>query len=106
MTNRVYDSLKWVALTVIPAVVVFLGVVAPVWDMPHTEEVITTVAAVGVLLGAIVGVKAETHKARNAQTVAKGDTGPMGLTGEPGMDGEPFMVEAYQGKHYDNVEGE
>ena len=54
--DKLYDTLKWIAVIVIPALVVLIKTVFPAWHIPHAEEISTTVAAVGLFLGAIIGV--------------------------------------------------
>ena len=54
--DKLYDTLKWIAVIVIPALVILIKTVFPAWHIPHAEEISTTVAAVGLFLGAIIGV--------------------------------------------------
>ncbi|MBW3077677.1 phage holin [Bifidobacterium simiiventris] len=56
--NRAYDILKWVALIVLPALAVFTQVVAPAWNLPYADQIVTTLNALGVLVGAIIGASA------------------------------------------------
>lgn len=59
---RAYAALKWAGLIACPAVATFVGVVGPVWGMPHVDAIVTTVNAVGVLIGALIGYSAATAK--------------------------------------------
>lgn len=54
--DKLYDTLKWIAVIVIPALVVLIKTVFPVWHIPCADAISTTVAAVGLFLGAIIGV--------------------------------------------------
>ena len=56
LSNKVYDTLKWVALVFLPAVAVFYGAVAPVWGWPFPDEIVYTITAVDTLLGALLGI--------------------------------------------------
>lgn len=58
LQNSVYDTLKWIALIAIPAIVTFLSVVLGVLEIdPKTINVITTIlSAIGTLIGALIGV--------------------------------------------------
>lgn len=60
MKDSVYDILKWVALVAIDAVAVFFNTVAQAWgmDMAIANPIVTTLNAVGLLLGAFIGVSA------------------------------------------------
>lgn len=53
--NKVYDIIKWVGLIACPAIATFIGVVGPVWGMPHVDAIVTTVNAIGLLIGALIG---------------------------------------------------
>ena len=46
----------------VTALATFVGVVGPVWGMPHVDAIVTTVNAVGVLIGALIGYSAATAK--------------------------------------------
>ena len=60
LPNEWYDVLKWVGLVACPALAVFYGVVAPLWGWPAPENIVTTINAVGVLIGALIGYSAIT----------------------------------------------
>lgn len=53
--NRLYDVLKWLAMLVFPALAVFTRTIGPAWGLPYTDAIATTLAALGVLCGAIIG---------------------------------------------------
>lgn len=55
LPDRTYDVLKWVALIALPALATFVGVVGPVWGWPHVDAVVTTINALGLLVGALIG---------------------------------------------------
>lgn len=54
--SKAYSILKWVGLIAMPALATFVGVVGTVWAWPHTDAIVTTINAVGVLVGALIGV--------------------------------------------------
>ena len=62
LPNGVYDVLKWIALIACPALATFYGVVAPLWGWPAPENVVATINAIGLLIGALIGVSAITAK--------------------------------------------
>ena len=62
LPDNVYSIAKWVGLIACPAVATFVGVVGPVWGMPHVDAVVTTVNATGLLIGALIGASAITAK--------------------------------------------
>lgn len=55
MPNKIYDTLKFIALLIAP-IVVFITTVCNVWGVPHTTEIAATLSAADVLFGAIVAV--------------------------------------------------
>lgn len=51
-----YRVLKWIGLCACPALAVAYGTIAPVWGWPNPEGVVITINAIGVLIGALIGV--------------------------------------------------
>lgn len=62
LPDNLYNILKWVGLIACPALATFYGVVAPLWGWPNPEAVVTTINAIGVLIGALIGYSAITAK--------------------------------------------
>ena len=62
LPDNLYNILKWVGLIACPALATFYGVVAPLWGWPVPESVVTTINAIGVLIGALIGYSAITAK--------------------------------------------
>lgn len=56
--GRVYDVLKWVGLLVLPALAVFVGTVGPAWGWPYADQIVTTLNALAVLDGTVIGASA------------------------------------------------
>lgn len=56
LPDKAYEILKWVALIALPAVAWLVGAVGPQWGLPHCGENVTTINAVGVFVGALIGV--------------------------------------------------
>lgn len=56
LPGKAYDALKWLALIALPSVAWLVGVVGPQWGLPHCGEIVTTINAVGVFIGALIGV--------------------------------------------------
>lgn len=57
LSSKVYDVLKWVCITVIPALVVFLNTCLPIWGVTPevTSVVVTSISALGLFMGSILG---------------------------------------------------
>lgn len=64
MTNKTYDSLKWIALILLPALATFYAAIAAVWGLPYTEQVVGTITAVDTLLGTLLKISADKYAAK------------------------------------------
>lgn len=62
MSNRVYDILKWITLTVLPALITLYGVIGATCNIPATQEVLTIATAVDACLGTILGISSAQYK--------------------------------------------
>lgn len=64
LPDKVYTILKWVALICIPAVTTFLSVVLGVLEVdPKTINIVVTIiAALGTLIGSLIGVSTAQYK--------------------------------------------
>ena len=57
INNKVYDWLKWIAIICLPALSSFIVVISRIWGWPDMGSMIAqTITAVGVLLGALLGI--------------------------------------------------
>lgn len=50
-----YDVLKWVGLAFLPALGVLTATVGKAWGIPYVEQIVTTIDALGVFIGALIG---------------------------------------------------
>ncbi len=62
LPDKAYQALKWITLTVLPALAVLVGALGPVWNIPNTEAIMTTISAVALFFGAVIGVSAAQAK--------------------------------------------
>ena len=62
LSNGVYDVFKWLGLVFFPALAVLISVVLPVWgvDAGLVKALVVTINAVGVFIGAMIGVSQAT----------------------------------------------
>lgn len=56
MNNKTYDYLKWIVLTVLPALAVLISTIGGSLTWEYTEITVTVLNAVTVFLGASLGV--------------------------------------------------
>ena len=57
-SNKTYDIVKWVVLTVLPALSVLVGVLGKAYNWGDTDLAAITLNAVTVFLGTVTGVSA------------------------------------------------
>lgn len=65
-SNGVYDFLKQLAQYWFPAVAVFYAAVASIWGLPGAVQVVGTIAAIDVLLGALLGLSTSVYNNSDA----------------------------------------
>jgi len=58
LKDKTYTILKWITLICIPAIATFINVVFPVWHLPYADEIVTTINALALLIGTIIGISA------------------------------------------------
>lgn len=56
LTNKTYDTLKWIVMIVLPALAALLTAVGEIWNVPDMPRIVLTLNAVTAFLGAIIGV--------------------------------------------------
>ena len=62
--EQIYQVLKWAGLIALPAIAVFVSTVGQAWGMDPglSNAVVTTLNALGVLVGALLGISQATGK--------------------------------------------
>ena len=56
LPNKVYDALKWIALLLLPALGTLYGTLSGIWGLPYGKEIVSTLSAIALFIGAIIGV--------------------------------------------------
>lgn len=69
MPDWAYDIAKWVGLIFCPALATFIGAIGPAWEWSGTDKAVLTVNALGIFIGALIGL---------SQLSAKGDGNGVG----------------------------
>lgn len=64
MTNETYDFLKYVAQIVLPACATLYGALAGIWGLPYGEQIVATIAAVDLFLGAVLKISTDDYNKR------------------------------------------
>lgn len=55
MSNKIYDTLKWIAQYLLPALATLYFALAGIWGLPYGEQVVGTITAVDTFLGIMLG---------------------------------------------------
>lgn len=61
MSNKLYDVLKFIAQIVLPALATLYFALAKIWGFPYGEEIVGTISAVDVFLGALLRISTEQY---------------------------------------------
>lgn len=56
MSNKIYDTLKYIAQVILPAAGTLYFALAGIWGFPYGEAVVGTIAAVDTFLGVALGI--------------------------------------------------
>ena len=62
LPDKIYGVLKWVGLVFAPAAACLIATVGPAWGMPYCDEIVLTINAIGVFIGALIGASEWTAK--------------------------------------------
>lgn len=85
MSNKTYDKLKLVALIAVPTLA-FIASLCSIWNVPHSEQITSTLTAIDTLIGAVVVIVArEYHKPI-----------PMDITGLQYIDADDEEIEGVE----------
>lgn len=68
LKNSIYDTLKWIAQIVLPAIATLYFALAQIWGLPYGEQIVGTITAVDAFLGAILGISTAQYNKRNEVT--------------------------------------
>ena len=61
MSNKTYDTLKYIALYVLPALATLILTLGGIWGIPYAEAIAATITALDTFLGAILGISAKKY---------------------------------------------
>ena len=65
LSNKTYDTLKWIAQYLLPASGTLYFALAGIWGFPYGEEVVGTITAVDTFLGVLLGISSNTYNKTN-----------------------------------------
>lgn len=62
MSNKTYDTLKFIAQIVLPAAGTLYFALASIWGLPYGEQIVGTITAIDTFLGALLGISSANYK--------------------------------------------
>lgn len=65
MSNKTYDILKFIAQIGLPALGTLYFALAGIWGFPYGEQIVGTITALDVFLGAVLGLSASKYNKLN-----------------------------------------
>lgn len=65
MSNKMYDVLKWIAQIALPALATLYAALAGIWGFPFGEEIVGTISAVDIFLGALLKISSAQYAKAN-----------------------------------------
>ena len=69
LNNKVYDILKWLVQIVLPAIGACYAALAALWGFPYAEQVVGSISAICVLLGACLRISNSNYDGDGVLTV-------------------------------------
>lgn len=67
ISNKTYDILKWIAQIALPALGTLYATLAVIWGFPFGEEVVGTISAIDVCLGAFLGISTKQYNVNKTE---------------------------------------
>ena len=64
MSDKVYNTLKWIAMYLLPALGTLYFALAGIWGLPYGEQIVGTITAIDTFLGVILGISNSQYKKR------------------------------------------
>ncbi|MCH3961118.1 MAG: phage holin [Solobacterium sp.] len=74
LSSELYDTLKFIAQIVLPALGAFYAALAGIWGLPYAVEITGTLAAVDTFLGALLQISTSNYNKVNDTEVKSDDT--------------------------------
>jgi hypothetical protein len=67
MESKVYDVLKYIAQIALPAAGTLYFALAKIWGLPYGVEIVGSISAVDVFLGAMLGISSANYNANQIE---------------------------------------
>lgn len=56
LTNKLYDTLKWIARYLLPGLGTLYFALAGIWGFPNGEQIVGTITAINAFLALVLGI--------------------------------------------------
>lgn len=67
MSNKTYDTLKWLAQVLLPAVATLYFALAGIWGFPYGEQIVGTITAIDTFLGVCLRISTTQYNKQNLE---------------------------------------
>lgn len=67
ISNRLYDTLKWIAQILLPAIGALYFGLGDIWNLPKVNEVVGTLTVIDAFLGVLLGASARQYNNSDAK---------------------------------------
>lgn len=68
MSNKTYDTLKWIAMYLLPALGTLYFTLAGIWNFPYVEQIVGTITAIDTCLGVVLGISTAKYNKKSGDT--------------------------------------
>jgi hypothetical protein len=62
LSDKTYDTLKWIAMYLLPAAGTLYFALSGIWGLPYGEQIVGTITAVDTFLGVLLGISTVQYK--------------------------------------------
>ena len=56
MSNKIYDTLKWITMILLPALGTLYFALSSIWNLPYGEQIVGTITSLTCFMGACLGI--------------------------------------------------
>lgn len=71
LSDKVYNTLKWICLIALPALAVLYFTLAKIWGLPYGAEITATINAIALFIGTLIGVSQLSINKEESENEAK-----------------------------------
>lgn len=68
LSNKLYDCLKWIAISALPIIGAAYAGLAEIWGLPYGPQITRTLDCIGTALAALLGYSTYKYNKRQKQT--------------------------------------